>query len=139
MDKQKISRRQFLTKIAQTSALGFTAVNAPYVLSKKTSTVRVMGTHVTLQEELRKKAMQDLGIRLEFEPKGSAVVLQKAASSPESFDLYEQWSDSINILWQAGAIQPIDIEKLTYWNEINSLTKTGKIANNARIGKGDAL
>ena len=132
------SRRQFLIKAAQTSALGLTAINAPYVLSKSASTVRVLGTHVTLQEELRKKAMQDLGIKLVFEPKGSAAVLQKAASSPESFDLYEQWSDSINILWQAQAIQPIDIERLTYWSEINSLTKTGKIAADARIGAGDA-
>ena len=138
MEKSNISRRQFLTKVAQTSALGITAINAPYVLSKSTSTVRVMGTHVTLQEDLRKKAMQDLGINLEFEPKGSAAVLQKAASNPGSFDLYEQWSDSINILWQANAIQPIEIDRLTYWPEINSLTKTGKITANARIGKGDA-
>jgi len=118
--------------------LGLAAVKAPYVMSKAASTVRVLGTHVTLQEELRQQAMKDLGIKLVFEPKGSAAVLQKASSNPESFDLYEQWSDSINILWQAGAIQPIDIERLTYWPEINSLTKTGKIADNARIGKGDA-
>lgn len=127
-----------MVKAAQTTALGITAVAAPYVLSKSVSTVRVLGTHVTLQEELRKKAMQDLGIKLEFEPKGSAAVLQKAASNPGSFDLYEQWSDSINILWQAGAIQPIDIDRLTYWSEINSLTKTGKIAPNARNGAGDS-
>ena len=138
MASVKLTRRKFMTKAAQTAALGLTIVNAPYVLSKSTSTVRVLGTHVTLQEELRKKAMQDLGIKLEFEPKGSAAVLQKAAANPASFDLYEQWSDSINILWQAGAIQPIDINRLTYWPEINSLTKSGKISAEARIGKGDA-
>jgi putative spermidine/putrescine transport system substrate-binding protein len=37
----------------------------------------VLGTHVTLQEELRQKAMEDLGI--EFEAKGSTSVLQKAS------------------------------------------------------------
>lgn len=113
-------------------------VNAPYVFSKETSTVRVLGTHVTLQEELRKQAMKDLGINLVFEPKGSAAVLQKAAANPKSFDLYEQWSNSINILWQAKAIQPIDVDRLSYWSEINPLTKTGKIADDARIGKGDS-
>lgn len=138
MANRTVTRREFLSKVARTSVLGITAMNAPYVLSKSTSTVRVLGTHVTLQEELRKRAMQDLGITLEFEPKGSAAVLQKAASNPESFDLYEQWSDSINILWQARAIQPIDIDRLRYWPEINSLTKTGKIAPDARIGRGDA-
>jgi len=138
MKPKNFSRRRFLTKLAQTSVLGLAAAKSPYVLSKTVATVRVLGTHVTLQEELRKQAMKDLGIKLEFEPKGSAAVLQKAASNPESFDLYEQWSDSINILWQARAIQPIEIERLTYWPEINSLTKTGKIAENSRIGKGDA-
>jgi len=138
MPVKNFSRRHFLTNIAKTTALGVTAINAPYVLSKEKSTVRVLGTHVTLQEELRKQAMKDLGINLVFEPKGSAAVLQKAASDPSSFDLYEQWSDSINILWQANAIQPIETERLRYWSEINSLTKTGKVAAGAKIGKGDA-
>ncbi|ATC83232.1 MULTISPECIES: signal peptide prediction [Pseudoalteromonas] len=97
-----------------------------------------MGTHVTLQEELRQRAMRELGINLQFIPMGSAAVLQKAAADPTSFDLYEQWSDSINILWQAGAIQPIDVDRLVYWNEINDLTKTGKITPSAKLGAGDA-
>ena len=138
MPSKNLTRRHFLKNIAKTTALGITAINAPYVLSKEKSTVRVLGTHVTLQEELRKQAMKDLGINLVFEAKGSAAVLQKAASDPSSFDLYEQWSDSINILWQANAIQPIETERLRYWSEINSLTKTGKVAPDARIGKGDA-
>ena len=49
--------------------------------------LRVLGTHVTLQEELRQRAMTELGIELEFIPMGSAAVLQKAATEPESFDL----------------------------------------------------
>ena len=68
------------------------AVKAPYVYSKKTITLRVMGTHVTLQEELRQRAMKELGINLEFYPMGDAALLQKAASDPSSFDLYEHWS-----------------------------------------------
>ena len=138
MANNGFTRRAFLVRSAQASVLGVAAAKAPYVIASKTPTVRVMGTHVTLQEELRKKAMKDLGINLVFEPKGSAAILQKAASNPESFDLYEQWSDSINILWQARAIQPIEVERLTYWKEVNSLTKTGKIIESARIGKGDA-
>lgn len=133
-----LSRRRFLIKTGQ-AALATTALaKAPMVFAKKTPTLRVLGTHVTLQEELRQRAMKELGIKLEFEPKGSAAVLQKAASDPASFDLYEQWSDSINILWHARAIQAIDIDRLTYWKEINALTKQGKITADAWIGKGDA-
>lgn len=132
------NRRDFLIDSAKTIAGTSIAIHAPYILSKEKVTVRVLGTHVTLQEELRKKAMKDLGINLEFEPKGSAAVLQKAAANPASFDLYEQWSDSINVLWQAGAIQPIDIERLAYWKEINPITKTGKLVPEAKEGLGDA-
>lgn len=111
---------------------------APEILVRKPRVLRVLGTHVTLQEPLRKRAEQDLGIELQFHPGGSAAVLHQASSRPESFDLYEQWSNSLRVLWQAKAIQPIDISRLRYWDEINGLTKTGRIADDARLGAGDA-
>lgn len=129
------TRRELLKK-GGTGALA--TISAPYVYAKKKIVLRVMGTHVTLQEELRKKAMADLGFEIQFEPKGSAAVLQKASMFPESFDLYEQWSNSINVLWASGSIQPIEKERIKYWDEINSLTKTGKITPNAKFGAGDA-
>lgn len=135
---KKTTRRKFLSDSAKVASATLAVAKAPYVFSKQTPTVRVLGTHVTLQEELRKQAMKDLGINLVFSPAGSAAVLQKASSNPSSFDLYEQWSDSINILWSARAIQGIEIDRLKYWKEINPLTKTGKVAPEANIGKGDA-
>jgi len=112
--------------------------SAPYVFAKKTPTLRVLGTHVTLQEPLRQQAMKDLGINIEFEPGGSAAVLQKASTQPESFDLYEQWSNSINVLWHSGSIQAIDTKRIKYWDEINNLSKTGKLTPTANMGAGDA-
>ncbi len=134
----KISRRKFIENSMKVAGASYASFHAPYIIAKKTPTVRVLGTHVTLQEELRQLAMKELGINLEFEPKGSAAVLHKAAANPSSFDLYEQWSDSINILWQAKAIQPIEIERLKYWSEINSLTKKGRVSPSAALGAGDA-
>lgn len=89
-------------------ALGLTAGVTPFAIGKAKPTLRVMGTHVTLQEAIRQRAMEDLGINIVFEPGGSAAVLQKASMIPTSFDLYEQWSNSINVLWRARAIQPIE-------------------------------
>ena len=60
---------------------------APTIWSQTKFHVRVLGTHVTLQEELRKQAEQDLGISLSFEPGGSAKVLHQASTRPETFDL----------------------------------------------------
>jgi putative spermidine/putrescine transport system substrate-binding protein len=135
---QDVSRRQALKSISQ-AVVGVAAITqAPYVFSKQRTQLRVLGTHVTLQEKLRQKAMEDLDIDLIFEPHGSAAVLQKASMNPQSFDLYEQWSNSIRPLWASGSIQPIEKKRLQYWDEINPLSKTGKISTDARLGAGDA-
>jgi len=131
--RSTLSRRSIIKGLVTTLA----ASKAPYIIAKPAITLRVLGTHVTLQEELRIKAMADLGFNITFEPKGSAAVLQKASLLPQSFDLYEQWSNSINILWQSGAIQPIDKKRIRYWDEINALTKTGKLTPEAQYGAGD--
>ena len=132
------ARRKNL-KLLTNAAIGAALVaKAPYVFAKQRIKLRILGTHVTLQEELRQKAMDDLGIDLVFEAKGSAAVLQKASVSPSSFDLYEQWSNSIRPLWRSGSLQAIDKNRLQYWDEINLLTKTGKISPEAKYGAGDA-
>jgi putative spermidine/putrescine transport system substrate-binding protein len=133
-----ILRRKAVKNIAAGSLAGICIAKAPFVIAKEKVKLRILGTHVTLQEELRQRAMEDLGIELIFEPKGSAAVLQKASMFPESFDLYEQWSNSIDVLWRSGAIQPIDKSRITNWGEINNLTKTGRITPEAKFGAGDA-
>jgi len=135
---KKITRRKFIKNSVTAATSAAFLTKAPYVMANKRQKLRVLGTHVTLQEEIRSRAQEELDIDIEFTPGGSAEVLLKASTKPESFDLYEQWSDSINVLWRADAIQPIETERLTYWNEINNLTKTGKVISDAKIGAGDA-
>ena len=137
---KELGRRDFIKK---STTLGVAAVSTLYFPSilharNKYPTIKVLGTHVTLREPIRKRALQDLGINIEFYPGGSAEVLLKATSDPTSFDLYEQWSNSIRPLWDADAIQPIETKRLKYWNEINSLSKTGKISEKAKMGAGDS-
>ncbi|PAY19632.1 signal peptide prediction [Rhodopirellula sp. SM50] len=139
----KQNRRTVLTTAASAAVALAAAPNrvfgtAPYGFVKQQRTLRVLGTHVTLQQPIGEQAEKDLGIKLHFQPGGSASVLHQASTRPESFDLYEQWSNSIRVLWQAGSIQPLDLSRLDYWDEINSLTKTGKLTPHGRIGAGDA-
>lgn len=133
-----MKRRTFLKATAGAAIAAGAAPRAAYAYVPKKFTVRVLGTHVTLQEPLRKRAEKELGIKVEFEPGGSARVLHKASTKPESFDLYEQWSNSLRVLWQAGAIQPIETDRIEHWSEINDLTKRGKIVPKAKVGAGDA-
>lgn len=130
-----VSRRDYLKATAAATLAG---PAMPMVWLPRKRKLRVLGTHVTLQEPLRQQAARDLGIEIEFHPGGSAEVLFQAATKPQSFDLYEQWSNSMRVLWQANSLQPIETRKLDYWDEINDLTKTGRLTKNAREGAGDA-
>lgn len=132
------SKRQFVKNLAVASIGATVASKAPYVFAKQRTQLRVLGTGVTLQAPLREQAMKDLGIDIIFETRSGDEVLQKATMAPSAFDIYEQWSNSISILWQSGSIQPIEKKRITYWDEINLLTQTGKISERASIGAGDA-
>lgn len=138
MVEGSFSRRTFLKTSVGLAGSSLLAAKAPYVFAKTPVTLRVLGTHVTLQEEIRQKAMADLGINLTFEAKGESELVQKATTQPNQFDLYEQWTDSIRTLWHAKVIQPLDTERLTYWKEINDISKKGRITPDAPIGLGDA-
>lgn len=135
--ERTISRRRFVAGAAGAAA-SLVARPAPAIHVKRHVTLRVLGTDVTMQEEIRQRAQADLGINILFEARGSAGVLQKASTRPESFDVYEQWSNSIKVLWQANAIQPIEKERIARWDEVNPLTKTGSLSPGMKIGAGDA-
>lgn len=117
------------------SAIALAGV-APAIHLRRRPRLRVLGTHVTLQEAIRRRAMEDLGIELVFEPGGSAAVLQRASTRPESFDVYEQWSNSIEVLWNARAIQPIDRDRIEHWGDVNDLCKVGRLDPDAPRGRG---
>ncbi|MGZ0018365.1 ABC transporter substrate-binding protein [Nitrosomonas sp. wSCUT-2] len=135
MDRRTFLRQSGAIASAAVSTLAFPSIAKAY---NRKPTIKVLGTHVTLQETIRVQAEKDLGINIQFFPGGDAEVLLKAATDPRGFDIYEQWSDSIKVLWMADAIRPIQINKLKYWNEINELSKTGRLTSSASIGLGDA-
>jgi len=67
---KNLTRRQFIKK-STAALLGTTAmIHAPYIQAKERPKLRVLGTHVTLQEELRQRAQEELGIDIEFSPGG---------------------------------------------------------------------
>lgn len=139
----RVHRRPFLRGAAAMAGTALTsriaaAASGPVIHRPTKFHIRVLGTHVTLQEPIREQAERDLGISISFQPGGSAAVLHQASTRPDSFDVYEQWSNSIRVLWDARAIQPIDRKRVHHWDAINDLSKTGRLDPDARIGRGDA-
>jgi putative spermidine/putrescine transport system substrate-binding protein len=94
--------------------------------------LRVLGTSVTLQEHIRKRAEQDLGIKLRFVVQDGGSVQRDGVMHPDRYELYDQWFHSIDCLWPTHALQPIELSRIRRWDEVNALPRTG------RLGKASA-
>ncbi len=70
-----ISRRSFGLSAAALVVGTAAAIRAPFVHASERPSLRVLGTHVTLREDIRKRAEQDLGMNISFEPGGDAHIL----------------------------------------------------------------
>lgn len=112
-----------------------TASPAVHTASRK---LRVLGTDITLIEPVRRRAEADLGFELEFEVLDFQNCERKAATSPESFDVYDQCFHNLDIVWFWGALQAVDTQRITDWDLVNPLTRQGGITRFASRGYGDA-
>lgn len=92
----------------------------------------MLGATVTLQEHIRKRAEQDLGIRLRFIVQDGGSVQREGVMHPDRYELYDQWFHSIDCLWPAHALQPVELARIRRWDEINLLPRTGRIGGAAR-------
>ncbi|MGK3112164.1 ABC transporter substrate-binding protein [Candidatus Pantoea formicae] len=99
-------------------------------------TLRVLGTSVTLLELLRVRAEQDLGIKIEYLLHSVEDAQRIAVMHPESYDLYDQWFHNIDFVWPARAIQPLEIKRLKYWDEVNTLAKQGTLSPDGVLADG---
>lgn len=100
--------------------------------------LRVLGTEITLLEPIRRQIEQDLGIDIEFEVLDFLSAQRKAATEPDSFDIYDQCFHNLDIVWFWRAVQPIELGRIPLWGEVSELTKSGRIDPSASPGRGDA-
>lgn len=113
------------------------ACKAPYINKGKVN-LRVLGTSVTLLENIRQQARQDLGIDITFEVLDGVAAQRVGTTSPASFDIYDQWFHNVDFVWPASAMQPIQISRISHWDEINDLPKIGRLTDGAPIRAGCA-
>ena len=99
--------------------------------------LRVIGTNVTLLEQIRRSAVEDLGIAIEFEILSGVECQQKGVLHPEEFDILDQWFHNIDLMWTARSIQPIETGRIELWDEVGDLTITGQLTPQARKGQGN--
>ncbi len=101
-------------------------------------TLRILGTEITLLEQVRARAQADLGFNIEFEVLDFLSCQRRAALEPETYDIYDQCFHNLDIVWFWGSLQPIDTQRITEWDRLTGLTREGGINKYAWRGHGDA-
>jgi len=136
-----ISRRSLLKTGAAAFgvAAGSGAITGfPTIWAQNPITLRQFGTGVSNLNAIADKCKEDLGITLEMTATDSDAAAQRAVTQPDSYDIadIEYWI--LKKVYPSGVIQPMDITKLTYYDKIVPLFKTGKLTPDSVIAQGTA-
>src|SRR6218665_1487913 len=140
--KSGISRRNVLkggAAVAAGAAIGSGAITGfPTIWAQNSITLRQFGTGVSNLNAVAEKCKEDLGITLEMTATDSDAAAQRAVTQPDSYDIadIEYWI--LKKVFPTGVIQPMDISKLTYYDKIVPLFKTGKMLPDSVIAQGTA-
>lgn len=110
---------------------------APAIHTSGKPHLRVLGTEITMLDSIRRRAETDLGITLSFEKQDFLSAQQRAATHPETYDVYDQCFHNLDIVWFWRAIQPIDTQRVPLWGEVSDLTRVGRLTPDAPLGAGN--
>ncbi|MFE4106964.1 ABC transporter substrate-binding protein [Almyronema epifaneia] len=137
----KISRRQvirtglaagaFLTATRCSSAPKGTPNNpasGPQVNANKIQdiTLRLIGTGVSQINEIRDRAQEDLGFKLEMRALSTEENNQIAITQPKQYDIFDGEYFSLPLVVPSGNLQPVEVSRITSFDKIVSFFTTGK-------------
>jgi putative spermidine/putrescine transport system substrate-binding protein len=141
---QKVSRRDLLktgSAVVAGAAIGSNAITGfPTIWAQniKNVTLRQFGTGVSNINEIAKRAKQDLGITLQMTALDTDSTAQRVVTQPRSFDIADIEYFTLKKVWGSGNMQPMDIRKLKYYDEIVGTFKNGKLTPSSKIAQGTA-
>jgi putative spermidine/putrescine transport system substrate-binding protein len=104
-------------------------------------TLHVLGIGAGEFDEIARLAKRDLGFDIAFDITGTDALVQRAITTPASFDVLANYYFTYDLIWRYDALQPIDTRRITRWSQVDKLFKYGKVRpGNPRCtyGQGDA-
>ncbi len=139
--KPGLTRRQFLKNtavlsVAAVASAPFSGFPMIWKQNIKNVTLRQFGTGVSNLNDIARKCKEDLGINLEMTALDSDAVTQRAVTQPKSYDLadIEYWI--CKKVFPSGALQPIDVRKLRFFDKISPLFTTGNLPGSQMSAQG---
>ena len=108
---------------------------APEVNTGKTKdvTLRFIGTGVSQINEIRDKAQEDLGFKLDMRALSTEENNQIAITQPGQYDVFDGEYFSLPLVVPSGNLQPIDTRRITDFDKIVSIFTTGELYSGAPV------
>jgi hypothetical protein len=92
--------------------------------------LRILRTEILPWRFLQDQSKAGLGFPIEFQQQDFITAQRMAAMSPESYD---QCFHNLDIVWHWRAIQPIDVQRITTWDEMTGLACTIEVNGRAAL------
>ncbi|MGD1908984.1 MAG: PotD/PotF family extracellular solute-binding protein [Leptolyngbyaceae cyanobacterium] len=94
--------------------------------SIKDVTLRFIGTGVAQVNDIRDKAQEDLGFKIEMRALSTEENNQIAITQPGQYDMFDGEYFSLPLVVPSGNLQPIDIKRIKNFDKIAPFFTTGK-------------
>ncbi|NJO76258.1 MAG: extracellular solute-binding protein [Leptolyngbyaceae cyanobacterium RM1_406_9] len=99
----------------------------------KDVTLRFIGTGVSQINEIRQKAEEDLGFKLEMRALSTEENNQIAITQPGQYDVFDGEYFSLPLVVPSGNLQPIDVSRITAFDQIVPIFTTGQLYDGAKV------
>ena len=104
----------------------------------KNVTLRQFGTGVSALNAIAAKCKEDTGITIQMTAMDTDAAAQRAVTQPRSYDVADIEYFTVKKVFPAGVLQPLDVKKIKFYDDIVPLFKTGKVTPTAQVGQGTA-
>ncbi len=106
-------------------------------------TIRISTLGTEFPGAVQSRAEKELGLRifLDFRTNASFTFNRLVRQEPAAFDILAGYGYLVSPEWPSGNLQPVEIAKITRWQEISPLLKLGTLRPGdprCRYGQGDA-
>ena len=132
-----LTRREFIGTTAKAVAAGAAATSFPHV-ARSQEGLRTVGLGVSVINEIQSQASQDLGFPVRGQALGYGAMFGKMLNQNDQYEIAEGYFNDMDVFIPAKVWQPIDTTRLTEWDNITNLSKTGRLTPDSSEGQGDA-
>jgi putative spermidine/putrescine transport system substrate-binding protein len=104
----------------------------------KDITLRQFGTGVSNLNDIATKCKADTGITISMTAMDTDAAAIRAITQPDSYDVADIEYFTVKKVFPTGRLQPLDVKKISYYDQIVPLFKDGKVTPTASVGQGTA-